>query len=97
MGGNRTRSIASKSFERIPVASGMIPMALEATTLQAQRVVLEECPEGVYVLVFKADDRRPCQDHLQDGWEMAKRHAFEDFGITDTMWREIPDTGIMRS
>jgi len=73
-------------------------MALEATIQQpqAQRVVLEEYSEGVYVLVFKADDEWPCQDHLQDDWAMAKQHALEDFGVTDDMWREIPDTGIMR-
>ena len=72
-------------------------MALEAIIKQpeAQRVVLEERPEGVYVLVFKSGEEWPCQDHLQDNWAMAKQHALEDFGVTDKMWREIADTGIM--
>lgn len=25
-------------------------------------------------------------------WEIAKLQAHEDFGITDDMWKEIPDT-----
>ena len=72
-------------------------MALEAIIKQpeVQRVVLEERPEGVYVLVFKSGEESPCQDHLQDDWAMAKQHALEDFGVNDAMWREIPDTGIM--
>ena len=74
-------------------------MALEAiiNQPQAHRVILEEYPEGVYVLVFDSpDDPDPCRDNLQDDWPMAKRSALHRYGVTDDMWREIPDTGIMR-
>ena len=72
-------------------------MALEAiiNRKDAYRIVLEEYPEDVYVLVYEsavAGDNSPCQDHLQDNWEIAKRQAREDFGMTDDMWKEIPDT-----
>lgn len=72
-------------------------MALEAIIAhsQFQRVILEERPEGVYVLVFRAGERSPCQDHLQDNWGLAKQHALEDFGVAEEMWREIPDTRLM--
>lgn len=72
-------------------------MALEAIIQlpQAHRIILEEYPEGVYVLIFKAGEQWPWQDHLQDDWAMAKLHALEDFGVTDGMWRQISDTGIM--
>jgi hypothetical protein len=60
--------------------------------------VLEQYPEGVYVLVFyTAASEWPCRDNLQDDWRIAKLAALEDYGITDAMWREIPDTGIMGS
>jgi len=70
-------------------------MALEAIVNRKDvyRVVLEEYPEGVYVLVFDTPDSRwPCQDHLQNDWAMAKRSALQDYGITEDMWKEIPDT-----
>ena len=72
-------------------------MALEAIVQrpQAQRIILEEQPEGVYVLVFNAGEQWPCQDYLQDDWAMAKLHALEDFGVTDEMWRQIIDTGLV--
>lgn len=75
-----------------------IVMALEAIVEQPRfhRVILEECPEGVYVLVFSREDEWPCRDHLQDDWAMAKLQAFEDYGVEEEMWCEIPDTGIMR-
>jgi len=72
-------------------------MALQAIINRpgAYRVVLEEYPEGVYVLVYESaddDERSPCQDHLQNDWAMAKRAALHDFGIDDDQWTEIPDT-----
>jgi hypothetical protein len=72
-------------------------MALEAIVNLdgAYRIVLEEYPEGVYVLVYQSPDDpadSPCQDHLQDNWAIAKRAAQEDYGIRDHQWREIPDT-----
>ncbi|MDX2147186.1 MAG: hypothetical protein SFZ23_06650 [Planctomycetota bacterium] len=72
-------------------------MALEAIIHRkgVHRIVLEEYPEGVYVLIYEsadAGDDSPCQDHLQNNWEIAKRQAREDFGITDDMWKEIPNT-----
>jgi hypothetical protein len=72
-------------------------MALEAIVDRkgAYRVVLEEYPEGVYVLVYDtaaAADDGPCQDHLQDDWQIAKRQALDDFGVTEDQWTEIPDT-----
>lgn len=70
-------------------------MALEAIINKpgAYRVVLEEYPEGVYVLVFEtAESQWPCRDNLQDDWAMAKRAAGHDYGVTDAMWREIPNT-----
>ena len=73
-------------------------MALEAVIKKAglHRVVLEEYPEGVYVLVFETEDSQwPCQDHLQDNWEIAKLQGREDFGIPENGWVEIPDTHVM--
>jgi len=72
-------------------------MALEAIINQkdAYRIVLEEYPEGVYVLVYDSPEAAvdgPCQDHLQDNWDIAKRQAREDFGVADDQWKEIPDT-----
>ena len=72
-------------------------MALQAITNRhgVYRIVLEESPEGVYVLVYESadsDDQSPCQDHLQDNWDIAKRQAREDFGVLDDQWKEIPDT-----
>ena len=72
-------------------------MALEAIINRpgAYRIVLEEYPEGVYVLVYESPDvgtDSPCQDHLQDNWEIAKRQAREDFGVSDDQWKEIADT-----
>jgi hypothetical protein len=72
-------------------------MALEAIINQPQfhRVILEEYAEGVYVFVFKPGEEWPCRDNLQNDWEMAKRSARHHYGVTEEMWREIPDTGIM--
>lgn len=72
-------------------------MALEAIIKQknAYRIVLEEYPEGVYVLVYDSADASndgPCQDHLQDNWGIAKLQAREDYGITEDQWKEVPDT-----
>ena len=70
-------------------------MALAAVTNRkgAYRVVLEQYPEGVYVLVYDTPDARwPCEDHLQNDWAMAKRAALQDYGIDESMWREVPDT-----
>lgn len=72
-------------------------MALEAIICKPgiYRVVLEEYPEGIYVLVYEhphdADDS-PREDYLQDNWEIAKAAAFEDYGITEDQWKQIPDT-----
>jgi hypothetical protein len=73
-------------------------MALEAILGKPSvfRIVLEAYPEGVYVLVFEAQESQwPCQDHLQDDRELAKLHAREEFGVSEDMWREIPDTHVM--
>jgi hypothetical protein len=72
-------------------------MAIEAeiNPPEFHRVVLEKYAEGVYVMVFKAGEEWPCRDHLQDNWKIAKLQALEDFGVTEVLWREIPDTGIM--
>ena len=70
-------------------------MALQAIIQRegVHRVILEEYPEGVYVLVYDtAEAVAPCQDHLQDNWQIAKRAAREDYGIEDWMWNEVPDT-----
>jgi hypothetical protein len=72
-------------------------MALEAiiNRKDAYRIVLEEYPEGVYVLVYESadvGDDSPCEDHLQPTWEVAKRSALRRFGVTDDQWKEIPDT-----
>ena len=73
-------------------------MALEAiiNRPEAHRIVLEPRREGVYVLVFDSPESLdPYRDNLQDDWEMAKRAALHDYGITEEMWREIPSTGFM--
>jgi hypothetical protein len=70
-------------------------MALEAILNRpgVYRIVLEEYPEGVYVLVYDSIEapRGPRKDYLQDDWNMAKIAALEDYGITDDQWKEIPD------
>ena len=73
-------------------------MALEARITHSglQRVVLEEYPWGVYVMAYRPNETGPCRDHLQDNWQHARLQALEDYGVSDDMWREIPDTGIMR-
>ena len=75
-------------------------MALEAiVNLEGvYRVILEQYAEGVYVLVYdtpELSNESPCEDHLQNDWNMAKLAALQDYGVTDDLWREIPDTGIM--
>ena len=56
-------------------------------------MVLEEYPEGVYVLVFDTPDAAwPCKDHLQNDWAMAKRVAQHRYGTADDGWSKIPDT-----
>jgi hypothetical protein len=70
-------------------------MALEAIINKpgACRVVLEEYPEGVYVLVYETSESQwPYRDNLQNDWAMAKRSALHRHGIIEEMWREIPDT-----
>jgi len=70
-------------------------MALEAIVNRdgVFRVVLEEYPEGVYVLVFDTPEAKwPCRDNLQADWAMAKRSALRRWGISDKMWKEISDT-----
>ena len=74
-------------------------MALQAIILRhdVHRVVLEQYTEGVYLLAFdKAESKWPCRDNLQNDWAMAKRAALQDYAITDGMWQEVPDTGVMR-
>lgn len=72
-------------------------MALQAIIDRdgVHRVVLEEYPEGVYVLVYFDPDSpadSPDRDNLQDNWTIAKMAAREHYGITDDAWREVPDT-----
>lgn len=67
-------------------------MALEAFSKdQTNRVVLEEYPEGVYVYVFRKDENSPSRDHLQDTIEIAKRQAYEDYGVVPETWKETPN------
>lgn len=73
-------------------------MALKAILNKpgAHRVVLQEYPEGVYVLVFETESGEwPYQDHLQDNWKMAKLHGLEEFGIAEHDWVQVPDTHVM--
>ncbi len=56
---------------------------------------MEEYAEGVYVLVFKPGEQWPFRDNLQDNWQQAKLQALEDYGVTEEMLVEVPDTGIM--
>jgi hypothetical protein len=70
-------------------------MALEAIIDRADvyRVVLEQYPEGVYMLAFATPTSAgPFRDVLQNDLAMAKRASFQDYGITEEMWRHIPDT-----
>lgn len=70
-------------------------MALEAVVDRegVYRVVLEEYPEGVYVLVFDTPDAKwPCRDNLQNDWAMAKRAARQDHDVAEDGWKEVPDT-----
>ena len=70
-------------------------MALEAIVNRdgVFRVVLEQYPEGVYVLVFDTPKARsPREDHLQNDWATGRRAALQDYGVTEDMWKEIPDT-----
>lgn len=70
-------------------------MALQAIVGKPSvyKVILEQRPEGVYVLVDSPTASNPCEDHLQNDWEMAKRAARYDYGIQDDQWVSIPDMG----
>ena len=73
-------------------------MALQAIVDKpgVYKVILERYPEGVYVLVYdRPDTEKTTQDHLQDDWEMAKRSCLHRLGITENMWHQIPNTGLM--
>ena len=72
-------------------------MALQAVLGRpdVDRVILEEYTEGVHVLAFRPGEQGPFRDMLQDDWAMAKRDAMQEYGVTDEMWHEIPDTGLM--
>lgn len=60
------------------------------------RVILQERPEGWYVMASEDPDNATCfADHLQDDIAMAKRCSAEEYGTTEESWREIPDTGFM--
>ena len=72
-------------------------MALEATVNRdgIHRIVLEQYQEGVYVYVFKTPQSKwPEEDHLQDDFDMAKLACKDDYGISESDWHAIPDTGI---
>jgi hypothetical protein len=69
-------------------------MALEARIGRAgaDRVVLEEYPEGIYVFVFEqADSPHPYRDYLQDTWDQAKGFCKRKYGIAESVWTEISD------
>jgi len=73
-------------------------MALEAMVASPgiHKVILERYPEGVYVLVYdRPDTDNPIRDDLQDDLDMAKRACLQDFGVTEDMWEQIPNTGLM--
>ena len=73
-------------------------MAFEAIVNRegAFKVILQERPEGVYVFLFeKPGSRTSVRDNLQDTLEIAKRTSFQDYGVTEDMWREIPETDLM--
>lgn len=60
------------------------------------KVILERYPEGVYVLVYdRSDTDKTIRDDLQDNWDMAKHACLQDFGITEDMWKPVPNTGLM--
>jgi hypothetical protein len=55
------------------------------------RIVLEEDPVGVYVLVFlKEGSAFPEYDYLQDDFDMAMRACQQDYGVLRDAWKEIP-------
>jgi hypothetical protein len=68
-------------------------MALEAILNRPDihRIVLEENEDGVWVLVYAPNQSAPFRDICQDDWTMAKRDVFEDFGVTEDMFYEVPD------
>jgi hypothetical protein len=60
----------------------------------AYKVILERYPEGVYVLLYdRPGTEQTARDDLQDDWEMAKRFALRRYGITEDLWKEIPNIG----
>lgn len=72
-------------------------VALEAFTVKQVllRIVLEQYPEGVYVLVFERNKEGVdvlTRDNLQDNIGIAKQAALELYGITEDMWRQCEDT-----
>ncbi len=73
-------------------------MALQAyakNRTDIEKIILEEYPWGVYVMVFRFRENLPFRDSLQDSWEHAKQEAFEDYGASDDDFVEIPDTKLM--
>ena len=56
------------------------------------RLLLEEYSEGTYVLVFdKSMAPGPAKDYLQLNLAMAKRACEQDFGTSDSDWKEVPN------
>jgi hypothetical protein len=58
------------------------------------RLLLEEYPEGVYMYAFKdADSPGPAVDYLQPDLAIAMDACKEDYGVTLSDWRVVPDEG----
>lgn len=54
------------------------------------RFLLRECPEGVYVLVYKSEySRFPEMDYLQGDLNAAKSFCEDDLGCGALNWREL--------
>lgn len=53
-----------------------------------RRVVLEQHPEGVYLLAFEDESSaRPVQGHRHNDLDGAKLAALEVYGVTEAMWQ----------
>ena len=82
-----------------PRATGSNGLAFEAIVNRGgvHKIVLQERPEGFYVFSFPGpENKNSLRDDLQDDLAMAKICSAELYGTSDDLWRQIPDTGLMR-
>jgi len=49
----------------------------------------EDGKVGFYLFVYENGNTRCTYDYLQDTLEMAKLQALEDFGVSESAWKQV--------